>query len=122
MAVSELDKLLTDISAKYPVEVVPLISGCGSSLGSAICRKEGEHVQFTPIADGSVEFGIEFETMPGFNPCMNNIGSVQPGVKNCNIVGKTTWPGGGTADVIIKYTVKSESGTCDLDPYLVLRR
>lgn len=119
------DNVYITFVGNCPSNASAVLPQCLPPISGAICRPAGGQIKFTPLPDSTVpnpSFAIEFETMPGFNPCQNNLGSLNPGVKNCNIVPASTWPGGGQANLIIKYTVKSSSGTCDLDPYLVLTR
>ncbi|HEY5647239.1 MAG TPA: hypothetical protein VIS76_14915 [Pseudomonadales bacterium] len=119
------DNVYIVFEGKCPINAVPVLPQCGESLGSAVCRRAGEQVKFTPLPDPTEpnpEFGIRFDTQPDFNPCENNLGTVNPGVKNCKVVGETGWPGNGEADLLLKYTILSEDNACNLDPYLVLRR
>jgi hypothetical protein len=59
-----------------------------------------------------------------FNPCEGvEFAEPKPGAKTCKIKKKSEWPGTGSVDLIIKYSVITETGgSCNLDPYLVLRR
>lgn len=119
------DNVYITFAGDCPIDASPVLPQCSPPIGGAICRRAGEQIKFTPVPDSTVpnpRFAIEFDTMTTFNPCQNNLGSMNPGVKNCNIVAESTWPGAGQASLIIKYTVKSSSGSCDLDPYLVLTR
>jgi hypothetical protein len=104
---------------KFTFAVVPQCA-----IPDAICRKEGELVQFKPISVSGgppPKYAVEFQTPGGFDPCLNSTKTPTSGTKTCKIIDEDDWPVEDMS-LIIKYRVTPESGSCELDPYLVLER
>jgi hypothetical protein len=119
------ETVVVTFEAGCPVEAVALGSSCPSGIGghNTVCRTpEGGTTshphKITWVKDSEAGAQDDFNiTFPGGGngPCNSSTSN-----KKCHIKNKSDFEYGGSTALIFKYNIVAASGSCELDPYIIV--